>query len=135
MKKIGIIGAGISGLYLANLLEKNKNYDYKIFEKRTKFNIDDGYGIQLSVNSIKLLNDIGFKKIDVSEIAFPEMINFYDAKSCKKICNINISTFNFEDIRYSTLKRSTLINFLLKKFLLKKLLQKPNHTILNIQKK
>ena len=122
MKKIGIIGAGISGLYLANLLEKNKNYDYKIFEKRTKFNIDDGYGIQLSVNSIKLLNDIGFKKIDVSEIAFPEMINFYDAKSCKKICNINISTFNFEDIRYSTLKRSTLINFLLKKIPSKKII-------------
>jgi len=67
MKKIGIIGAGISGLYLANLLEKNKNYDYKIFEKRTKFNIDDGYGIQLSVNSIKLSNmdmKIIFNKID-----------------------------------------------------------------------
>ena len=30
MKKILIIGAGISGLYLANLLEKNGNYDNKI---------------------------------------------------------------------------------------------------------
>jgi len=26
MKKIAIIGAGISGLYLANLLEKEKNF-------------------------------------------------------------------------------------------------------------
>ena len=34
MKKILIIGAGISGLYLANLLEKNGNYDYKILEKK-----------------------------------------------------------------------------------------------------
>ena len=36
MKKIVIIGAGISGLYLANLLEKDSNYDYKIFEKSSK---------------------------------------------------------------------------------------------------
>ena len=36
MKKILIIGAGISGLYLANLLEKNGNYDYKILEKNNE---------------------------------------------------------------------------------------------------
>ena len=30
MKKIIIVGAGISGLYFANLLEINGNYDYKI---------------------------------------------------------------------------------------------------------
>ena len=34
MKKIAIIGAGISGLFLANLLEKEKLYSYKIFEKK-----------------------------------------------------------------------------------------------------
>ena len=33
MKNIAIIGAGISGLYLANLLEKNSSFSYKIFEK------------------------------------------------------------------------------------------------------
>tara|TARA_B100001996_G_scaffold132289_1_gene100622 strand:+ start:154 stop:318 length:165 start_codon:yes stop_codon:yes gene_type:complete len=54
MKKIAIIGAGISGLYIANLLEKDKNFEYKIFEKRPKLNLEEGYGIQLSVNSIKL---------------------------------------------------------------------------------
>ena len=31
MKKIAIIGAGISGLFLANLLEKDKSNSYKIF--------------------------------------------------------------------------------------------------------
>ena len=31
MKKIAIIGAGISGLFFANLLENNKSYYYKIF--------------------------------------------------------------------------------------------------------
>ena len=34
MKKIAIIGAGISGLFFANLLENNKSYSYKIFEKK-----------------------------------------------------------------------------------------------------
>ncbi len=34
MKKIAIIGAGISGLFLANLLEQDKSYSYKIFEKK-----------------------------------------------------------------------------------------------------
>ena len=33
MKKIAIIGGGISGLYFANLLQKNKKYQFKIFEK------------------------------------------------------------------------------------------------------
>jgi len=56
MKKIAIIGAGISGLYLANLLEKEIDFEYKIYEKRSKFNLEESYGIQLSVNSIKLLN-------------------------------------------------------------------------------
>ena len=55
MKNIAIIGAGISGLFLANLLEKDNSYSYKIFEKKTSIDINDGYGIQLSVNSINLL--------------------------------------------------------------------------------
>ena len=114
MKKIAIIGGGISGLYFANLLQKNKKYQFKIFEKKSHFELDDGYGIQLSVNSIKLLNEIGFKNIEAHEISFPNKLNFYDAKSCKKICDIDISKFNYENNRYTTLKRSTLFNFLLR---------------------
>jgi len=114
MKKIAIIGGGISGLYFANLLQKNKKYQFKIFEKKSHFELDDGYGIQLSVNSIKLLNEIGFKNIEAHEVSFPNKLNFYDAKSCKKICDIDISKFNYENNRYTTLKRSTLFNFLLR---------------------
>ena len=114
MKKIAIIGGGISGLYFANLLQKNKDYEYKVFEKKSDFELNDGYGIQLSVNSIKLLNEIGFKNVEVNEIYFPKKINFYDAKNCKKISDIDISIFNYENNLYTTLKRSTLINFLLK---------------------
>ena len=45
MKKIAIIGCGISGLYFANLLKDEKLYDYTIFEKILKIDLSDGYGI------------------------------------------------------------------------------------------
>ena len=114
MKKIAIIGCGISGLYFANLLQKNLEYDYTIFEKRPKLDYEDGYGIQLSVNSIKLLNQIGFNKISSYEIFNPKEINFFDAKTVKKICKIDITKFNYDNNYYTTLKRSNLIKFLLK---------------------
>ena len=113
MKKIAIIGAGISGLYLANLLEKEKNFEYKIFEKRPKLNLEEGYGIQLSVNSIKLLNEIGFKNLSAHDLSYPKRVNFIDAKNNNKICDIDISKFNDETSYYTTLKRETLINFFL----------------------
>ena len=112
MKKIAIIGAGISGLYLANLLEKEKDFEYKIFEKRTKLNLEEGYGIQLSVNCIKLLNKIGFKNLSAYDLSYPKRVNFIDAKNNNKICDINISKFNDETNYYTTLKRPTLISFL-----------------------
>ena len=114
MKKIAIIGAGISGLFLANLLEKDNSNSYKIFEKKTSFDLSDGYGIQLSVNSINLLNKIGFQKMNISDISFPKKVNFFDVKKSKKICDIDLSQFNNQNNRYTTLKRSKLIEFLLK---------------------
>jgi len=114
MKKIAIIGAGISGLFLANLLEENNSYSYKIFEKKSSIDLNNGYGIQLSVNSINLLNKIGFQKINASDVCFPKKVNFYDAKNSKKICDIDLSKFNNENNRYTTLKRSRLIEFLSK---------------------
>tara|TARA_B100000287_G_scaffold427489_1_gene477218 strand:+ start:420 stop:1553 length:1134 start_codon:yes stop_codon:yes gene_type:complete len=113
MKKIAIIGAGISGLFFANLLEKNKSYSYKIFEKKNSIDLNDGYGIQLSVNSIKLLNNIGFSKFSKSQLYFPKKVNFLNAHDSKKICDIDLSKFNDENNRYTTLKRSNLIKFLL----------------------
>jgi len=113
MKKIAIIGAGISGLFLANLLEKDKSYSYKIYEKKTSLDLNDGYGIQLSTNSITLLNKIGFQKMNASDVYFPRKVNFFDAKNSKKICDVNLSQFNNQGNRYTTLKRSKLIKFLL----------------------
>ena len=113
MKKIAIIGAGISGLFFANLIEKNKYYSYKIFERKNSIDLNDGYGIQLSVNSIKLLNNIGFNKFSNSKLYFPKKVSFLNAKDSKKICDIDLSKFNDENSRYTTLKRSNLIEFLL----------------------
>ena len=113
MKKIAIIGAGISGLFFANLLKNSSEYDFTIFDKKTSLDTEDGYGIQLSVNSIKLLNEIGFNNIDKKEIYNPKKISFINAKNNEEICNLDISKFNYEKNQYTTLKRSTLLKFLL----------------------
>ena len=113
MKKIAIIGAGISGLFFANLLEKDQSYSYKIFEKKNSLDLTDGYGIQMSANSIKILNKIGFQQMNAGDVCFPKKVNFFDAKNLRKICDIDISQFNNQSNRYTTLKRSKLIEFFL----------------------
>ena len=113
MKKIAIIGAGISGLFFANLLKNSSEYDFTIIEKRTSIDTEDGYGIQLSVNSIKLLNEIGFNNLDKKEIYNPKKISFINAKNNEEICDLDISKFNYGNNQYTTLKRSTLLKFLL----------------------
>ncbi len=122
MKNIAIIGAGISGLFLANLLEKNKSYSYKIFEKKNSLDLSDGYGIQLSVNSINLLNKIDFQKIKKEDVYFPKKVNFFNAKNSSKICDIELVQFNIDNNKYTTLKRSKLIEFLLENISKEKLI-------------
>lgn len=112
MKKIAIIGAGISGLYLANLFKGNKDYQITIYEKKKSIDIEEGYGIQLSVNSIKLLNKIGFNSLPEEEKFNPKKIDFYEIRNSKKICDLEISKFNSENCKYTTLKRSKLLQFL-----------------------
>jgi len=112
MKKIAIIGAGISGLFVANLFKENPDYQVTIYEKNNSINLDEGYGIQLSTNSIKLLNTIGFNNLENKDRFYPEKIDFYGNKEEKKICDLNISEFNFENCKYTTLKRSKLVKFL-----------------------
>ena len=112
MKKIAIVGAGISGLYVANLLKENPDYQVTIYEKNNSIHLDEGYGIQLSNNSIQLLNKIGFNTLNEEEKFNPEKIDFYEIKQEKKICDLNISEFNSENCKYTTLKRSKLVEFL-----------------------
>ena len=114
MKKVAVIGAGISGLFIANLFKRNEKYQVTIFERNSLIDLREGYGIQLSVNCIKLLNKIQFDKLENDEKFNPDKINFYSVKNSNKICELNISDFNTENCKYTTLKRSSLINFLKK---------------------
>ena len=130
MKKVAVIGAGISGLFIANLFKRNEKYQVTIFERNSLINFKEGYGIQLSVNSVKLLNKIQFDKLENNEKFYPDKINFYSVKNSNKICELNISDFNTENCKYTTLKRSSLIDFL-KKDIEKEI--KFNHTISTIE--
>ena len=110
-KKIAIIGSGIAGLTLANLLKKESDHEFMLYEKLESLSLDDGYGIQLSTNSIKILNKIGFSKINDKKIFHPKGVDFYNIQN-KKICDLDLTQFNTEQNKYTTLQRSTLIEFL-----------------------
>lgn len=62
MSKVAIIGAGVSGLSMANYLEKN-NIDYHLFERRTKDDLK-GHGFILPKEGIEFLSQI----IDIEEL-------------------------------------------------------------------
>ena len=112
MKKVVIIGAGISGLLIANLLRQDSNYEVTLYEKNNSINLEKGYGIQLSVNSIKLLNKIGFQMINSQNKFNPNKVDFYSLKNKNKICDLDISVFNTYEAKYTTLQRTTLVEFL-----------------------
>ena len=110
-KKIAIIGAGIAGLTLANLIKKYSDHEFMVYEKEESLSLDKGYGIQLATNSIKILNQINFNKIRIENIFHPNTLDFYNIQS-EKICDLNLSKFNNSETKYTTLQRSTLIEFL-----------------------
>ena len=112
-KKLAIIGAGIAGLTLANLIKKYSIHEFMVYEKEESLSLDEGYGIQLASNSIKILNKINFNRISNEKIFHPSILDFYDIKS-KKICDLNLTKFNTSETKYTTLQRSTLIEHLKK---------------------
>ena len=73
--------------------------------------LEEGYGIQLSTNSTKILNTIGFNKINREKIFHPKGVDFYNIKN-EKICNLDLTQFNTTENKYTSLQRSTLIEFL-----------------------
>tara|TARA_B100000029_G_scaffold388788_1_gene385051 strand:+ start:931 stop:2064 length:1134 start_codon:yes stop_codon:yes gene_type:complete len=110
-KKLAIIGAGIAGLTLANFIKKYLDHDFMLYEKEENLSLDDGYGIQLGTNSIKILNEINFNKIDNENFFHPNAVDFYNIQN-KKICDLDLAHFNTIESKYTTLQRSTLIEFL-----------------------
>jgi len=115
-KKVAIIGSGIAGLTLAGLLKTNSNFEFVIYEKEEIFNLDEGFGIQLSVNSAFILNKIGFDQLNKNEKYHPTKLDFYSI-NYNKICDLDLTTFNSVNEKYTTLKRSILIKFLKEKLL------------------
>jgi len=113
MKKIAIIGAGISGLILGNFL-KSKSINFKIFEKKSEIDFTEGYGIQLGINSIQILNKIGFKNFDHNFLHNPKKIIIKSLQNQSKISQIDLDYFNNSSEKYTCLKRSVLVKFLYK---------------------
>ena len=113
-KKVAIIGAGIAGLALADLLQTNSNFEFVVYEKEESLNLDEGFGIQLSVNSVSILNKIGFNQLNKNEKYHPSKLDFYSI-NYNKICDLDLTTFNSTNVKYTTLKRSILIKFLKEK--------------------
>jgi salicylate hydroxylase len=110
-KKLAIIGAGIAGLTLANFIKKHSDHDFMVYEREESFALDEGYGIQLATNSIKILNEINFNKISNEKKFNPSFLDFYNIKN-EKICDLNLTKFNTSETKYTTLQRSTLIEYL-----------------------
>ena len=98
-KKLAIIGAGIAGLTLANLLKKKSEHEFILYEKQESLSLEEGYGIQLSTNSTKILNTIGFNKINREKIFHPKGVDFYNIRN-KKICDLDLKQFNTNNIKY-----------------------------------
>ena len=113
-KKVAIIGSGIAGLTLANLLKTDSNFEFVIYEKEEIINLDEGFGIQLSVNSVSILNKIGFYKLNKNEKYHPSKLDFY-SMNYNKIGDLDLTIFNSVNDKYTTLKRSILIKFLKEK--------------------
>ena len=110
-KKIAIIGAGIAGLTLANLIKKYTGHEFMVYEREESLSLEEGYGIQLGPNGVKILNKINFNKINNEKIFHPKTIDFYNIQN-EKVCDLNLSKFNSIEAKYTTLQRSTLIEFL-----------------------
>ena len=106
-KKIAIIGAGIAGLTLANLVKKYTDHEFMVYEREESLSLEEGYGIQLAANSIKILNQISFDKIRIEKIFHPKTIDFYNIGN-EKICDLNLSKFNSKG-NFVNLTRSGLI--------------------------
>ena len=79
-----------------------------VYEEES-LSLEEGYGIQLATNSIKILNQIMIKL--TMKIFHPKTIDFYNIQN-EKICDLNLSKFNSPQAKYTTLQRSTLIEFL-----------------------
>ena len=99
MKKIGIIGAGISGLYIANLFKKTLNIKYQFLIKKTKKNKIKYFEANIYMNENKILlvknNKFNFLKnlliFPMNEIDKSKFNSSPKVKTKIKISNIDMN--------------------------------------------
>ena len=84
-KKIAIIGSGVAGLTFANLIKKNSDFEFMIYEKKESLSLDDGFGIQLAPNSVSILNTIDFHKVNSKDIFTPSLWIFSQLRMKKYV--------------------------------------------------
>ena len=105
--KIAIVGAGVSGIILGSLLKKNINCELTIFEKRSKI-FDNTNGIQLSPNSIKILELLNFKEVlKKKDFLIIDKLIVRDLYSEKLLSEIILNFKKLDD--YITIDRSILL--------------------------
>ena len=91
-------------------MQKNSDFEFIIYEKKETLNLEEGFGIQLAVNSVFILNQIGFNEINKFDIFNPKTLDFFSNQD--KVCDLDLTQFNTVSEKYTTLKRSSLIKFL-----------------------
>ena len=115
-KRVAIIGSGIAGLTLANFLKRKSDFEFVVYEKEKILDLNEGFGVQLSNNSVSILNKIGFDQLNKNDKYYPSNLDFYSIDN-NKICDLDLTIFNSTNEKYTTIKRSILIQFLKEKLL------------------
>jgi len=104
--KILIVGAGIAGLSIARLLEKQENIDYTIIEKKASLSTV-GAGIALPFNAIRALKAMGvFDAVMARAHQVKEII--YSKSNGKILGKANLNCAPFEKDHFVALQRSEL---------------------------
>ena len=115
MKKVAIVGAGISGLVLASFLKKNDKYQITIFEKDL-INNKNINGIQISPNALHILNSLDFDRLDQTKFYSVKGINFFDIFEKEKIASMKFNYLNSN--QYFVLVKDNLFPLLHLKYLI-----------------
>jgi len=128
MKKIAIVGGGISGIVLSSLLKKFLNYDIQIFER---YELSESVnGIQISPNGNKILDMLDFSEMQNQYIQISK-INFFDLKNKSYISSMKLDYD--ANSKYITLNRTELLKFLINKYRLSENIN--NKTVIEVSEK
>jgi 2-polyprenyl-6-methoxyphenol hydroxylase-like FAD-dependent oxidoreductase len=108
--KVLIVGAGIAGLSMARLSEKQKNIDYTIIEKKDSLS-SLGAGIALPFNALRALKIMGlFDEVMAQAHQVKEIL--YTKSNGKILGQANLTNAPFENDHFVALQRSQLQDIL-----------------------